>query len=57
VLLEDEDLKTLQFLNGAWVSYPKNIAECRLECEVKLLPQKVNRMSRYEVRCPIGTEE
>jgi hypothetical protein len=31
------------------------IAECRLnQCQVKQLPQKVNRMTRYEVQSPVG---
>jgi hypothetical protein len=54
VLLEDASRATFQFLRGAWVPYPKNIAECRQDCEVKQLSQKVNNMTRYEVRAPIA---
>ena len=53
VLLEDGNKHTFQFLRGAWVPYPKNIAECRQDCDVKELAQKVNQMTRYEVRCPL----
>ncbi len=53
-VLEDEAKCTFQFDNGAWVPYAQSIAECRRECLVKELPQKVNRMTRYEIRRPVG---
>jgi hypothetical protein len=54
-LLEDEHKATFQFSRGSWVPYAMTIAEClENSCQVKELPQKVNRMTRYEVRCPLG---
>ena len=54
-LLEDESKATFQFSKGAWVPYAMTIAEClENNCQVKELPQKVNRKTRYEVRCPVG---
>jgi hypothetical protein len=50
ILLEDESLCTFHYQGGAWVPYEKNIAECRLDCKVQLLAQKVNKMNRYEIR-------
>jgi hypothetical protein len=53
-LLEDEGKATFEFTKGSWVPYSMTIAECREHgCQVKELPQKVNRMTRYEVRCPV----
>jgi len=53
-LLEDEQKATFYFTKGSWVPYEMTIAECRENsCQVKELPQKVNRMTRYEVRCPV----
>ena len=54
VLLEDENLNTFQYVRGAWVPYEKRIAECRLDCQVSTLPQKVNKMTRYEIRAPVN---
>jgi hypothetical protein len=53
ILMEDESLNTFHYVSGAWIPYEKKIAECRLDCQVKALPQKVNKMIRYEVRAPI----
>lgn len=54
-LLEDENKTTFEFKTGAWVPYAMTIAQCRMQnCQVKQLPQKVNRMTRYEVRVPVG---
>ena len=53
ILLEDSDKKTFEYKSGARVPYTMSIAECRQDCQVKELPQKVNRMTRYEVRCPV----
>ena len=54
ILLEDEDKNTFVFQGGAWVPHSASIAECRQTCDVKELPQRVNRMIRYEIRCPVG---
>ena len=54
ILLEDEKKKVFEYQSGAWVAYERTIAECRLDCQVKELPQKVNKMTRYEVRLPVA---
>ena len=53
ILLEDIDKNTFEYKGGAWVSHARTIAECRIDCQIKELPQKVNKMTRYEVRCPV----
>ncbi|MEX0676937.1 MAG: hypothetical protein WD063_07665 [Pirellulales bacterium] len=53
-LMEDENKMTFEFNGGSWVPYAMTIAECRERCQVQQLPQKVNRMTRYEVRRPMG---
>jgi hypothetical protein len=53
-LLEDEQKKTFEFKAGSWIPYLMSIAECRQTCQVNELPQKVNRMTRYEIRCPVA---
>lgn len=50
VLLEDERKNVFEFQGGAWTAYPRTIAECKVDCDVKQLAQKVNNMTRYEVR-------
>ena len=52
-LLEDASKQTFEYQAGAWVAHSTTIAEYRVECQVSELPQKVNRMSRYEIRCPL----
>jgi len=53
IVMEDEAKKTFVYKAGAWVEFEASIAECRQSsCQVKQLAQKVNRMTRYEVRCP-----
>jgi hypothetical protein len=54
ILMEDDLKNTFIFEGGAWVPHSVSIAECRLTCQVKQLPQKLNNMSRYEVRRPEG---
>ena len=54
ILLEDENKNTFEYRRGAWVAHPNNIAECRIDCHVKELAQKVNKMTRYEVRRPLA---
>jgi hypothetical protein len=56
VLLEDNDKNTFEYASGAWVPYALSIAQCREDYLVKELPQKVNGNTRYEVRCPVGSE-
>jgi hypothetical protein len=54
-LLENESKATFEYKTGTWIPYTMTIAECRLNhCQVKELPQKVNSMTRYEVRLPLG---
>ena len=53
ILLEDEHKKTFEYQAGAWVAYARSIAECRVDCQVKELAQKVNKMTRYEIRSPV----
>src|SRR5437870_1621454 len=50
VLLEDANKNTFEYQGGTWIPHSKKIAECQLDCLVKELPQKVNKMTRYEVR-------
>ena len=52
IVAEDAAKNTFYFSQGAWVAYPESIAECRRTCLVKELPQKLNNMTRYEVRRP-----
>lgn len=52
IVAEDSTKKTFVFQAGAWTPYTSTIAECRQTCLVKELPQKLNNMTRYEVRCP-----
>jgi hypothetical protein len=54
ILLEDANKDTFEFKGGAWVPYSMSIAACRQECQVNELPQKVNQMTRYEIRCPVS---
>jgi hypothetical protein len=52
IVLEDDAKKTFVYKGGSWVEHTSSIAECRQTCQVKQLPQRVNNMTRYEVRCP-----
>lgn len=52
-LLEDSRKVTFEYRNGSWVEFALTIAQCRLDGEVKELPQKINKMTRYQVRLPI----
>jgi hypothetical protein len=54
VLLEDPDKNTFEYSQGTWIPYAMSIAECRLDCQVKELPQKVNGKTRYEIRSPMA---
>ena len=53
MLLEDTLRNTFEFKAGTWVPFAMSIAECRRDCLVKELSQKVNQMTRYEVRFPV----
>ena len=53
VLLEDADMNTFEYVAGAWIPYGLTISQCRHDCSVKELAQKVNGKTRYEVRMPI----
>ena len=53
IVLEDSERNTFVFKAGVWVAYGTSIAECRGTCKVKELPQRVNKMIRYEIRCPL----
>jgi hypothetical protein len=50
VVLEDPQKNTFVFSAGTWVPHTASIAECRQLGQVKELPQRLNRMIRYEVR-------
>ena len=50
IILEDDKKATFEFRNGAWAPYTLTIAQCRSGGEVRELPQKINNMTRYEVR-------
>ena len=52
IVMEDEAKKTFVYKAGSWVEFEFSIAECRQSCQVKQLAQKVNRMTRFEVRSP-----
>jgi hypothetical protein len=51
ILLEDGEKATFVYTAGKWVRHTKSIAECRIDCQVNELAQKINGMTRYEV-CP-----
>ncbi len=53
VVLEDGEKKTFVFAGGRWQPHTATIAECRVDCQVKQLPQKINGMTRYEVCSPV----
>jgi len=54
LILEDLEKNTFEFKAGNWVPHGTTIAECRvIKCQIKELAQKVNQMTRYEVRYPL----
>jgi hypothetical protein len=53
IVMEDADKNTFAYDGSAWVPYSMSMADCRLQCQVKTLPQKVNGKTRYEVRAPL----
>lgn len=54
IVAEDDAKNTFIYEGGSWVPYSATIAECKLTCQVKKLPQAVNNRTRYEVRSPKG---
>jgi hypothetical protein len=56
ILLEDANKNTFEYRGGAWVAHSKSIKECRVDCQVKELSQKLNRMTRYEIRSPLPAD-
>ena len=53
ILLENDQKDTFIYNAGQWVPHTKSIAECRLNCQVKELAQKINGMTRYEICSPV----
>jgi hypothetical protein len=56
IVLEDDQKNTFIYKAGNWIPHSASIAECRQACLVKELPQRVNRMVRYEVRSPLTSD-
>jgi len=56
ILLEDMEKNTFEFRGGQWVAHSMSIAECRENSQVKELPQKVNGMTRYEIRNAVSAD-
>ena len=54
IVMEDEHKATFVYQDGAWVQHERTITDWRRDCLVKELPQRLNRMVRYEVRCPLA---
>ena len=54
IVVEDAEKNTFIFKAGEWIAFESSIAECRQTCQVKELPQRVNKMIRYEVRAPLN---
>jgi len=57
ILLEDTSKNTFWFKGGRWVAHTQTIAEYRENSQVKELPQKVNGMTRYEVRSAVSNDD
>jgi len=53
MLLEDGQKNVFIYNAGQWVRYERSIAECRQDCQVKQLSQRINAMTRYEVCAPV----
>lgn len=53
VVMENLQRETFVFVGGAWAPFEKSIAECRQDCRVTELSQKIKGMTRYEVRRPV----
>jgi hypothetical protein len=55
ILLEDAQKSTFIYNGGQWIRHTKSIAECRLDCQVTELAQKINDMTRYEICAPLSS--
>ncbi|HZZ71728.1 MAG TPA: hypothetical protein VFE24_05715 [Pirellulales bacterium] len=53
ILLEDSQKNVFIYRGGQWVSYERTISECRVDCQVNALSQKINGRTRYEVSFPV----
>jgi hypothetical protein len=53
ILLEDQANNTFHYKAGVWAAHGVSITEYRATSQVKLLPQRINNMLRYEIRCPL----
>ncbi len=54
IVMEDSAKNTFAYDGAAWNPFHLSIADCQSNCLVKMLPQKVNGKTRYEVRAPIS---
>jgi hypothetical protein len=54
IVMEDTEKNTFAYNGSAWVPFAMTMADCRQQCQVKALPQKVNGKTRYEVRQPLA---
>lgn len=54
IVMEDTEKNTFAYDGMAWNPYHLSIAECKVDCLVKALPQKLNGKTRYEVRAPLN---
>jgi hypothetical protein len=54
IVMEDTEKNTFAYNGSAWVPFSMTMADCRVQCQVKALPQKVNGKTRYEVRAPVA---
>jgi len=54
IVMEDGEKNTFSYNGSAWVAHRMSIAECKAECMVKELPQKVGGKIRYEIREPLA---
>ena len=53
IVLEDTHKSTFIYKGGQWIPHSATIAECRQDCQVKELPQKIKGMTRYEICSPV----
>jgi hypothetical protein len=56
IVLEDAQKTTFEYRQGGWIPFAMTISQCRSEGHVKELPQKINNMTRYEVRLPLSND-
>jgi len=55
IVLEDAEKNTFIFTGGKWAGHERSIADCRKDCQVKELSQKINGMTRYEICAPVSS--